>query len=57
MPGKAENKRWFFTNGVFDLIHIGHIIYLSKAAELGNKLIIGLNSDSSVKRIKGMIAR
>ena len=42
-----------FTNGVFDLIHIGHISYLSKAAELGDKLIIGLNSDTSVKRIKG----
>jgi rfaE bifunctional protein nucleotidyltransferase chain/domain len=42
-----------FTNGVFDILHIGHITYLSKAAELGNKLIIGLNSDSSVKRIKG----
>jgi len=38
---------------VFDLLHIGHITYLSKAAELGDKLIIGLNADSSVKRIKG----
>ena len=42
-----------FTNGVFDLVHIGHITYLAKAAELGHKLIIGLNSDSSVKRLKG----
>jgi rfaE bifunctional protein nucleotidyltransferase chain/domain len=42
-----------FTNGVFDLVHIGHITYLAKAAELGHKLVIGLNSDSSVKRIKG----
>ncbi|WPU92536.1 D-glycero-beta-D-manno-heptose 1-phosphate adenylyltransferase [Mucilaginibacter sabulilitoris] len=42
-----------FTNGVFDLLHIGHITYLAKAAELGDKLIIGLNADSSVKRIKG----
>jgi rfaE bifunctional protein nucleotidyltransferase chain/domain len=42
-----------FTNGVFDLLHIGHITYLAKAAELGDKLVIGLNSDSSVKRIKG----
>jgi rfaE bifunctional protein nucleotidyltransferase chain/domain len=42
-----------FTNGVFDLVHIGHITYMVKAAELGDKLIIGLNSDSSVKRIKG----
>ncbi|MGH7237940.1 MAG: D-glycero-beta-D-manno-heptose 1-phosphate adenylyltransferase, partial [Candidatus Saccharimonadales bacterium] len=42
-----------FTNGVFDLLHTGHITYLAKAAELGDKLIIGLNADSSVKRIKG----
>src|ERR1700755_2469577 len=42
-----------FTNGVFDLLHLGHITYLAKAAELGDKLIIGLNADSSVKRIKG----
>lgn len=50
---QSEGKKVVFTNGVFDLIHIGHITYLSKAAELGDKLIIGLNSDSSVKRIKG----
>ena len=48
-----EGKKVVFTNGVFDLLHIGHITYLSKAAELGDKLVIGLNSDSSVKRIKG----
>ncbi len=42
-----------FTNGCFDLIHYGHIIYLSQSADLGNKLIIGLNSDSSVKKLKG----
>jgi rfaE bifunctional protein nucleotidyltransferase chain/domain len=50
---KSEGKKVVFTNGVFDLIHIGHITYLSKAAELGDKLIIGLNADSSVKRLKG----
>jgi D-glycero-beta-D-manno-heptose 1-phosphate adenylyltransferase len=57
---KATVERWqdgqlkvVFTNGVFDLVHIGHITYLAKAAELGHKLIIGLNSDSSVKRLKG----
>jgi rfaE bifunctional protein nucleotidyltransferase chain/domain len=50
---KSEGKKVVFTNGVFDLLHIGHITYLSKAAELGDKLIIGLNSDASVKRIKG----
>ncbi len=42
-----------FTNGCFDLIHLGHIHYLEEAARLGNKLIIGLNSDDSVKRLKG----
>lgn len=42
-----------FTNGCFDIIHRGHIDYLSKAADLGTVLIIGLNSDSSVKAIKG----
>ncbi|MDB5011073.1 MAG: rfaE2 [Mucilaginibacter sp.] len=50
---KAEGNKVVFTNGVFDLLHIGHITYMAKAAELGDKLIIGLNSDSSVKRIKG----
>lgn len=48
-----EGKKVVFTNGVFDLLHIGHITYLAKAAELGDKLIIGLNADSSVTRIKG----
>ncbi|HTD99519.1 MAG TPA: D-glycero-beta-D-manno-heptose 1-phosphate adenylyltransferase [Mucilaginibacter sp.] len=50
---KKEGKKVVFSNGVFDLLHIGHITYMAKAAELGDKLIIGLNSDSSVKRIKG----
>jgi len=50
---QGAGKKVVFTNGVFDLLHIGHITYLAKAAELGDKLIIGLNSDSSVKRIKG----
>ena len=50
---KAEGKKVVFTNGVFDLLHIGHITYMAKAAELGDKLIIGLNADASVKRIKG----
>lgn len=48
-----DGKKVVFTNGVFDLLHIGHITYMAKASELGDKLIIGLNSDSSVKRIKG----
>jgi rfaE bifunctional protein nucleotidyltransferase chain/domain len=42
-----------FTNGCFDLLHLGHIDYLAKASDLGNRLIIGLNTDSSVQRIKG----
>ena len=50
---KASNKKVVFTNGVFDLVHIGHITYLVKAAEAGDKLIIGLNNDASVKRLKG----
>ena len=50
---KAEGKKVVFTNGVFDLIHSGHVDYLSKAKKLGDILIIGLNSDDSVKRIKG----
>ena len=50
---KASGQKIVFTNGVFDLIHTGHITYLAQAAGLGNKLIIGLNSDSSVKRLKG----
>ena len=50
---QSSGKKVVFTNGVFDLLHIGHITYMAKAAELGDKLIIGLNSDRSVKRIKG----
>lgn len=50
---QKEGKKVVFTNGVFDLLHIGHLTYLAKAAEMGDKLIIGLNADSSVKRIKG----
>lgn len=50
---KAEGKKVVFTNGVFDLIHAGHIDYLTKARKLGDILIVGLNSDESVRRIKG----
>lgn len=50
---KAEGKVIVFTNGVFDLIHSGHVDYLVKAKKLGDVLIVGLNSDESVKRIKG----
>lgn len=48
-----KNKTIVFTNGCFDLIHIGHIDYLSKAADLGDKLIIGVNTDQSVSKLKG----
>ncbi|MDP3025875.1 MAG: D-glycero-beta-D-manno-heptose 1-phosphate adenylyltransferase [candidate division Zixibacteria bacterium] len=50
---KKENKKVVFTNGCFDLLHRGHIEYLKKAKKLGDILIVGLNSDSSVKKIKG----
>jgi len=50
---KAENKKVVFTNGCFDLIHAGHVDYLSKAKKMGDVLIVGLNSDKSVKSIKG----
>ena len=46
-------KKIVFTNGCFDIIHRGHADYLSKAADLGNVLILGLNSDASVKKLKG----
>ena len=50
---KAERKKIVFTNGCFDLLHVGHIRYLSQAKKLGDFLIIGLNSDRSVKNLKG----
>ena len=50
---KKEGKKIVFTNGVFDLLHKGHIFSLAQAAKQGDILIIGLNSDSSVKKLKG----
>ena len=50
---KGEGKKVVFTNGCFDLLHAGHITYLTEAASLGDILIIGLNSDDSVQRLKG----
>ena len=50
---RTENKKIVFTNGVFDIIHRGHVEYLTEARSLGDVLIVGLNSDSSVKMIKG----
>ena len=50
---KDEGKKLVFTNGVFDIVHSGHAAYLEEARNLGDALIIGLNSDSSVRRLKG----
>ena len=50
---RKEGKTIVFSNGCFDILHRGHVEYLSKAADLGDVLIIGLNTDASVKRIKG----
>jgi D-glycero-beta-D-manno-heptose 1-phosphate adenylyltransferase len=50
---KQEEENIVFTNGCFDLIHRGHVDYLARAAGMGTKLIIGLNTDASVSRIKG----
>jgi len=50
---RIENKKIVFTNGCFDLLHIGHITYLSEASSFGDKMIIGLNSDTSTKILKG----
>lgn len=50
---KQNNKKVVFTNGCFDIIHAGHVDYLSKAKACGDILIVGLNSDSSVRKIKG----
>ena len=50
---KKEGKKIVFTNGVFDLLHKGHIFSLTQAAKEGDVLVIGLNSDRSVKRLKG----
>ena len=49
---RMKDYKIVFTNGCFDILHHGHIDYLSKAADLGNVIIIGLNSDSSVKKLK-----
>ncbi len=48
-----KGKKVVFTNGCFDVLHLGHAEYLSKAADLGDILIVGLNTDASVKRLKG----
>ncbi len=51
---RSEGKRIVFTNGCFDLLHAGHAQYLRRAAALGDVLLVGLNSDASVRRLKGL---
>jgi D-beta-D-heptose 7-phosphate kinase/D-beta-D-heptose 1-phosphate adenosyltransferase len=51
---KENGKRIVFTNGCFDLLHIGHVRYLEKAKALGDVLVVGVNSDSSVRKLKGL---
>lgn len=48
-----SNSTTVFTNGCFDVLHVGHVRYLQQARKLGDKLVVGLNSDDSVKRLKG----
>ena len=50
---RSAGETIVFTNGCFDILHRGHVEYLAQAADLGDKLIIGLNTDVSVKRLKG----
>lgn len=50
---RSANKKIVFTNGCFDLLHLGHVTYLEEARKLGDVLIVGINSDESVKRLKG----
>lgn len=50
---QRQNKKIVFTNGCFDLLHIGHVRYLEEAKKLGDILIVGINTDSSVKKLKG----
>lgn len=50
---RKEGQKIVFTNGCFDILHLGHADYLARAADLGTKLVVGLNSDLSVSRLKG----
>lgn len=50
---RSNNRTLVFTNGCFDILHLGHVDYLSKAASLGDILIVGLNTDASVRTLKG----
>ena len=50
---RFDGKKIVFTNGCFDILHRGHVTYLNEARKLGDALIVGLNADASVKRLKG----
>lgn len=50
---KKSGEVIVFTNGCFDIIHLGHVDYLEKARQLGSKLVIGINTDASIRRLKG----
>lgn len=53
MRARASGERIVMTNGCFDILHAGHVAYLSQARELGDRLIVAVNDDASVKRLKG----
>ncbi|MFD3276889.1 D-glycero-beta-D-manno-heptose 1-phosphate adenylyltransferase [Aquirufa echingensis] len=50
---KQESQQVVFTNGCFDILHLGHVDYLEKARQTGTKMIVGVNADSSVRKLKG----
>jgi rfaE bifunctional protein nucleotidyltransferase chain/domain len=50
---QANKEKVVFTNGCFDILHLGHVRYLEKAAQLGDRLVVGVNTDASVKKLKG----
>jgi rfaE bifunctional protein nucleotidyltransferase chain/domain len=50
---RAEGRKLVFTNGVFDLLHVGHVRYLAQARGLGDALVVAINSDASVRALKG----
>ncbi|SFC14863.1 rfaE bifunctional protein, domain II [Flexibacter flexilis DSM 6793] len=52
---KNQQQKIVFTNGCFDILHLGHVDYLEKARNLGDKLVLGLNTDASVSRLKGSL--
>lgn len=53
LPALREGRKIVFTNGCFDILHVGHVRYLQEARSLGDVLIVGMNSDASVRRLKG----